>query len=432
MKTLSRPMFRRGGGVSAKNNGIVSGFENGGRVELQNGGGYDIRRQLLQFGSTKNQAAEYETDPNIQALIDQYVQDPVRQKGLSTSDWLRIASAGADIMGAQPTSDRGGFIGALQAASPSLGSLGKDLATSAGAKEAAYQAKLDAANRARLGIQLSDIERFEKEKAAKEAAALKYKQDQQLLDQQQTFQKELLANEIQGKLDIEAAKASDIANRITLSAPLHQELGEIIAQKEQLFANPDATIADKSSILSQIQSLNYQISGIMGQAIDVGDLSDAEQKNIRYTSENMAQNDMGLEVGQEPLASELGQEKYKKYVDLVEAYKQFYIIQSIMALTPGLRSANAEGGRVGLQQGGDPMMAQAMQQPMQQPQTGSVGLTFEELRARLPQEVSDGVVRLLATSEEALLDFANLQTQEDIAQFNQKYNTDLQLPAQVA
>ena len=73
-----------------------------------------------------------------------------------------------------------------------------------------------------------------------------------------------------------------------------------------------------------------------------------------------------------------------------------------------------------------------MQQPMQQPQTGSVGLTFEELRARLPQEVSDGVVRLLATSEEALLDFANLQTQEDIAQFNQKYNTDLQLPAQVA
>ena len=68
----------------------------------------------------------------------------------------------------------------------------------------------------------------------------------------------------------------------------------------------------------------------------------------------------------------------------------------------------------------------------QQTQSNSVGLTFEELRARLPQEVTDGVVRLLATSEEALLAFANLETQEDIAQFNQKYNTDLQLPAQVA
>ena len=42
------------------------------------------------------------------------------------------------------------------------------------------------------------------------------------------------------------------------------------------------------------------------------------------------------------------------------------------------------------------------------------------------------VVRLLATSENALLDFANIQTQEDIAQFNQKYNTNLQLPTQVA
>ena len=27
MKSLSRPMFRRGGGVSARNNGIVSGFD---------------------------------------------------------------------------------------------------------------------------------------------------------------------------------------------------------------------------------------------------------------------------------------------------------------------------------------------------------------------------------------------------------------------
>ena len=58
-------------------------------------------------------------------------------------------------------------------------------------------------------------------------------------------------------------------------------------------------------------------------------------------------------------------------------------------------------------------------------------LSFEELRARLPKEVSDQVVRLIATSEAALLDFANIDTQEDISIFNQKYNVDLQLPAQV-
>ena len=138
---------------------------------------------------------------------------------------------------------------------------------------------------------------------------------------------------------------------------------------------------------------------------------------------------LGLPVGQDPVASDMGKEEFKKYQELVETYRQFYTIQSIITLTPGLRSTKAEGGRVGLQEGGDPMMAQ---QAQAQPQSNSVGLTFEELRARLPQEVTDGVVRLLATSEAALLDFANLETQEDIAQFNQKYNTDLQLPAQVA
>ena len=65
-------------------------------------------------------------------------------------------------------------------------------------------------------------------------------------------------------------------------------------------------------------------------------------------------------------------------------------------------------------------------------QQGKAPLTFEELRARLPREVSDAVVRLITQSEAALLDFAQIETQEDIARFNVKYNTDLQLPAQVA
>jgi hypothetical protein len=45
-------------------------------------------------------------------------------------------------------------------------------------------------------------------------------------------------------------------------------------------------------------------------------------------------------------------------------------------------------------------------------------------------EVTDSVIRLLASSEAALLDFANINTEQDIAVFNQKYNTDLQLPTQ--
>jgi hypothetical protein len=58
------------------------------------------------------------------------------------------------------------------------------------------------------------------------------------------------------------------------------------------------------------------------------------------------------------------------------------------------------------------------------------GITYEELRARLPQEVSDEVVRLLANSAEALEDFATIQTEQDIANFNKKYGVNLVLPAE--
>ena len=55
-------------------------------------------------------------------------------------------------------------------------------------------------------------------------------------------------------------------------------------------------------------------------------------------------------------------------------------------------------------------------------------LSFTELRARLPQEITDEVVQLLASSEQALIDFATIRTQQDIDAFNQKYDVNLVLP----
>jgi hypothetical protein len=57
-------------------------------------------------------------------------------------------------------------------------------------------------------------------------------------------------------------------------------------------------------------------------------------------------------------------------------------------------------------------------------------LDYEELRARLPREVSDEIVHLLANSAEALEDFATIQTEQDIANFNKKYGVSLVLPAE--
>ena len=55
-------------------------------------------------------------------------------------------------------------------------------------------------------------------------------------------------------------------------------------------------------------------------------------------------------------------------------------------------------------------------------------LTFAELRDRLPPEITDDVVQMLSSSEEALQDFAYIRTQQDINQFNVKYGVNLVIP----
>ena len=61
-------------------------------------------------------------------------------------------------------------------------------------------------------------------------------------------------------------------------------------------------------------------------------------------------------------------------------------------------------------------------------QSSSAPLTYDELRLRLPPEVSDDVVKLLAASDEALLEFSNISTQQDVNEFNVKYGVELVLP----
>ena len=86
-----------------------------------------------------------------------------------------------------------------------------------------------------------------------------------------------------------------------------------------------------------------------------------------------------------------------------------------------------EGGRVGYQQGMSvqPQMEQAETMPEE-----LTGVTYDELRRRLPTEINDEIVRLLVSSAEAMEDFAMIQTEEDVANFNKKYSVELALPSE--
>ena len=69
----------------------------------------------------------------------------------------------------------------------------------------------------------------------------------------------------------------------------------------------------------------------------------------------------------------------------------------------------------------------ALEDPNQAKSMGEKDM-YNALRRRLPKEISDDVVRLIAYNQEAFADFANISDQSDVESFNQKYNVELVLP----
>jgi len=112
--------------------------------------------------------------------------------------------------------------------------------------------------------------------------------------------------------------------------------------------------------------------------------------------------------------------------------------EALKIFTSLFTESKAEGGRIGYQNAGAVMPGQPMQAsmptnqapgPTDQGQDSSVqNLSFEELRGRLPQEITNDIVKLLSESKQALVDFANIRTQQDVNAFNQKYDVNLVVP----
>ena len=127
-------------------------------------------------------------------------------------------------------------------------------------------------------------------------------------------------------------------------------------------------------------------------------------------------------------------------------------IESAKELYDRIQSGLAEGGRVGFQEGTpDPTLPQpkpkgpmddrkvenlmkaapALENPGEVKQMAMKDEdVFAALRRRLPQEITDDVVRLIAYNPEAFADFADISDQSDVDSFNEKYNVQLVLPVE--
>ena len=94
-----------------------------------------------------------------------------------------------------------------------------------------------------------------------------------------------------------------------------------------------------------------------------------------------------------------------------------------------------DGGRIGLANGTPIEESIQVSETVGQgqvPTAQTPQLSFEEIRNRLPKEITDDVVRLIAGSNEALQDFSYIRTQGDVDKFNMKYGVTLVLPQSTA
>ena len=109
---------------------------------------------------------------------------------------------------------------------------------------------------------------------------------------------------------------------------------------------------------------------------------------------------------------------------LREAFRQYAEFFSKVPEAEAVEEAKASGGRVGRAMG-TPMTGE---RPADQETREEPKIDFATLRARLPKEIGDDIVKLIALSPEALEDFATIATQQDVDLFNQKYSVNLVLP----
>ena len=139
------------------------------------------------------------------------------------------------------------------------------------------------------------------------------------------------------------------------------------------------------------------------------------------------------------------QKKVAEAQQIIDTYKQYAQIAGVTI--PGL----AEGGRVNRALGTpemgeitDTIEQETVKTPTEKVEATEVAaaenvepmkevpvMDFATLRSRLPKEITDDVVQLLANSKEAMQDFYYINSQNDVSNFNTKYGVNLILPPSV-
>jgi hypothetical protein len=124
---------------------------------------------------------------------------------------------------------------------------------------------------------------------------------------------------------------------------------------------------------------------------------------------------------------DLAQQSYNAVKQQIKQIEDAYINTPLNQEFPGQRVFKAGGGS--LQEN---VVEETDSMANIIPSTPQVfkGLSYDQIRSSLPETIDNSVVNLLSTNMDALYEFANVSSQDDLNAFNMKYGTDAVLPAQ--
>ena len=414
--TLKRPMFRMGGQAGSEDTGITSGLRQPyqvGRLVTDESGSYgnypygvQQNPNLMGIGSAANMYsllnkatskaapdsnffpttdAEGEVEP---VTIEDKINRIMKQYEVTSQDDLSAILGGVGA----------GFSGAY--------TLGEALNKAAQTRNQLIEPKIQRAQDIRAKLSLLPVEQAYKEKL------------QMLKNKDKTF---ALTDKI-NKLKESSNRLYEIQDKLN---------------------DPKISAEDKKKLLREKVIIQGTIETILPKSdpfLDAFLKTKEGEKMFKPIIEDILK-EKGIKPDKEgnmpPLPPSL-------YPEVVRRSKEYF------RNTEGMK----KGGRVGMEEGGissdytetdtevvgqegdEGMMDLISQQttqttpaPVQQISQEQVKpLTYDELRARLPKEITNEVVNLLSKSQQALVDFANITTQKDVVEFNAKYGVNLVLP----
>jgi hypothetical protein len=371
-KTLHRPMFRKGGSTGSAGTGITSGLQ----APRQ---GYD--------GDDGSFVSKLESTN----AIDNYLKNNTEKNNSSLGNNTNIGNMTIEQMRAK-----------TMEAFPDRKRNNKDLFIDFG---------LDLVSRPGSGGSIFENIGASGQKAYNQYRKTNTAADSKIDDRRADLFSSLIG--AQGKI-----RGSEGAGQSFKDIRIAEQLGIIIPKIYEIEAKKkDGTATDDDLIQLDILKTNrnnYTKSNPVTEgAIDIFVKSPVGQNLYSSLSEDLLDKDL--------------EGKYKDENDV-----QLYI--DTIAQIKIILGQFSSGGRAGYKNG--ELVEEQVTETMDPGPMGGQNMntdnpiSYDQLRARLPAEITDDIVELISNSAEALEDFAMISDQSQVDQFNKKFSVNLVLPAE--